>query len=188
MRLFVAIELDGRIKDALGRAQASLAAHDRAVRWVTQDQMHLTLVFLGEVPDGRVPAVCEAVRRAAGRCRPFDLTVSGSGCFPPGGGGVRVVWVGVQETTGRLGPLQAAVAEELEAVGFPKEGRPFSPHLTLGRVREDRTRGRLRTDVGALSVSSLAQSVSAVHVVASELRPNGARHSTVAECALAGAS
>ncbi|MBN1512527.1 MAG: RNA 2',3'-cyclic phosphodiesterase [Phycisphaerae bacterium] len=187
MRLFVAIELEGRIKDALGRAQASLATHDRAVRWVTQDQMHLTLVFLGEVADGRVPAVCDAVRRAVGRCRPFDLTVSGSGCFPPGGG-VRVVWVGVQEPTGRLQSLQAAVAEELEAMGFPKEDRPFSPHLTLGRVRDDRTRGELRADVDALSMAPLAQSVSAVHVVASELRSSGARYRTVAECALAGAS
>jgi 2'-5' RNA ligase len=187
MRLFVAIELDGRIKDALGRAQALLAAHDRAVRWVTRDQMHLTLAFLGEVPDGRVPVVCDAVRRAAGRCRPFDLTVSGGGCFPPGGG-VRVVWVGVQEPTGRLPSLQAAVAEELDAVGFPKEGRPFSPHLTLGRVRDDRTRGGLRADVGALSVPPLGQSVSAIRVVASELHASGARYSTVAECALAGAS
>ena len=57
MRLFVAIELDGPIKDALGKAQASLAAYDRGVRWVTRDQMHLTLGFLGEVADGRVPAV-----------------------------------------------------------------------------------------------------------------------------------
>ena len=187
MRLFVAIELEGRIKDALGRAQASLAAHDRAVRWVTRDQMHLTLVFLGEVPDGRVPAVCDAVGRAASRCRPFDLAVSGSGCFPPRGA-VRVVWIGTQEPTGWLQSLQASVAAELEAAGFPKEDRPFSPHLTLGRVRDDRTRGELRADVVGLSVPSVGQSVSAIRVMASELHPTGARYSTVAECALAGAS
>ena len=82
MRLFTAIELDERVKDGLIRLQESLGRYGRVVRWVTRQQMHLTLVFLGEVPDGRVSQVAEAVQRAAGRIEPFDLTVTGSGCFP----------------------------------------------------------------------------------------------------------
>jgi 2'-5' RNA ligase len=183
--LFVAIALDDRIKDALAGVRASLARHDRTVRWVTRDQMHLTLVFLGEVSDGRVAPVCEAVGRAAARSEPFEMTVGGGGCFPPGGG-VRVVWVGVDEPSGRLSLLQGAVADELAADGFPKESRPFSPHLTLGRVRDDRTRGGLRADVGRLSVPPLVQSVLTIRVMASQLHPGGARYTGVAECALAG--
>ena len=125
-------------------------------------------------------------RAASGRCS-FELALSGGGCFPPRGG-VRVVWVGIQEPTGQLQSLQAAVADELEGAGFRKEDRPFSPHLTLGRVRDDRTGGALRADVSAVSIPALGQRVSGIRVVASELHPSGARYRTVAECALADAS
>jgi 2'-5' RNA ligase len=79
------------VKEALLGLEQSLNRFDRMVRWVKRDQMHLTLVFLGEVRDDRVPAVCDAVKRAADRSEPFEMAVTGSGCFPPAGR-VRVVW------------------------------------------------------------------------------------------------
>lgn len=183
MRLFTAIELDERAKDGLIRLQESLGRYGRVVRWVTREQMHLTLVFLGEVPDGRVSQVAEAVQRAAGRIEPFDLTIAGSGCFPPRGR-VRVVWVGVEERSGWLLRCQSACADELESVGFPKESRPYSPHLTLGRVRDDTTNGALRNDVDRLQVERAAQHVESVRLIQSVLTPHGARYSTVAQCPL----
>jgi 2'-5' RNA ligase len=179
VRLFIAIELEDRVKEALLGLQQSLGRFDRVVRWVTRDQMHLTLVFLGEVRDDRVPAVCEAVKRAADRSEPFELTFTGSGCFPPGGR-VRVVWAGIEEPTGALLRCQAACAEELEAGGFPRESRPYSAHLTLGRVRDDTTRGELRDHVGRIELAPLPQSVDAVHVVQSRLAPSGAQYSKAA--------
>lgn len=183
MRLFIAIDLEDRVKEALLGLQQSLGRFDRVVRWVTRHQMHLTLVFLGEVRDDRVPAVCGAVKRAADRSEPFDMTVTGSGCFPPRGR-VRVVWTGIDEPTGALLRCQAACADELEAEGFPRESRPYSPHLTLGRVRDDTTRGELREHVDRVELSPLPQSVAAVHVVQSQLTPSGAQYSKVASCAL----
>ena len=181
MRLFTAIELDDRVKDVLVRARESLSRHDRVVRWVTRDQMHLTLVFLGDVPDDRVDDVCRAVQRAADRLSPFDITVAGSGCFPPRGH-VRVVWVGVEDQGGHLKGCHAACEDELEAIDFPRESRPFSAHLTLGRVREDATNGALRNDVEQLKVPSMTQHAGSIHVIRSELTPHGARYVTVASC------
>jgi 2'-5' RNA ligase len=183
VRLFVAIDLDDRVKEALLGLEQSLNRFDRVIRWVKRDQMHLTLVFLGEVRNERVPAVCDAVKRAADRSEPFDMTVTGSGCFPPAGR-VRVVWAGIEEPTGALLRCQAACAEELQASGCPRESRPYSAHLTLGRVRDDTTRGELRNRVGRIELSPLPQSVDAVHVVQSRLAPSGAQYSKVASCAL----
>ncbi len=185
MRLFIAVDLEERAKGVLRRLQESLSRFDRVVRWVTRDQMHLTLVFLGEVPDSKVPAVCSAVERAAGAVGPFEMTVAGSGCFPPRGR-VRVVWAGIEEPTGALSRLQSACAGELEAEGYPQESRPFSPHLTLGRVKQDTSDGKLRDVVVALTVESMIQPVGALRVVQSTLTPHGARYSTVAEYPLRG--
>jgi 2'-5' RNA ligase len=185
VRLFTAIELDDRVKDLLARARESLRRHDRVVRWVTRDQMHLTLVFLGEVPEARVDEVCQAVQRAAKRVAPFEIVVAGNGCFPPRGH-VRVIWVGTEDQGGQLKRCQAVCADELEAIGFPRESRPFSAHLTLGRVREDTTNGALRNDVERLKVPSITQYAGSIHVIQSELTPHGARYVTVASCGLEG--
>jgi 2'-5' RNA ligase len=171
--------MEDRVKEALLGLEQSLNRFDRVVRWVTRDQMHLTLVFLGEVRDDRVPAVCDAVKQAADRSGPFEMTITGSGSFPPSGR-VRVVWAGIEEPTGALLRCQAACAEELDACGFPRESRPYSPHLTLGRVREDTTRGELRDHVSRIDLSPLTQSVDAVHVVQSRLAPSGAQYAKVA--------
>jgi 2'-5' RNA ligase len=185
MRLFVAIQLEKPVKDLILGTQQRLRQFDRVVRWVRPEQMHLTLAFLGDVDDGRVPSVCEAVEAAGKASRAFDLAVVGSGCFPPRGR-VRVVWVGVDEPSGALQSCQEACATGLEAVGFPRESRPFSPHLTLGRVKDDNTGGDLRRQVERLDVARVTQSVGEIHVVQSELLRSGARYTTVGRFPLLG--
>jgi 2'-5' RNA ligase len=185
MRLFIAIDLEEEAKRELRRLQEALKQFDRDVRWVTRDQMHLTLVFLGEVADAKLPSVSTAVEQATDKIGPFEITLAGSGCFPPAGK-VRVVWAGVEESTGALAKLQAACADNLEAEGFLKDSRPFSPHLTLGRVKSDTTDGKLRAAADELTVEMVLQPVSAVRVVQSKLTPHGSRYRTVAQSALRG--
>ncbi len=183
MRLFIAIELNDEIKAALRKAQGALSAFDRAVRWVTSDQMHLTLKFLGEVPDARVEEVTAAAGRVAQASSLFEMVVGGCGCFPANGR-VRVVWVGLNEPSGTLAACNDLCEARYAEIGFDRERRTFSPHLTLGRVRDDRTGGKLREAVEGTRFEPLRQTVESMCVVQSTLTPHGARYAIIARHAL----
>jgi len=179
IRAFVAIELSPEVLAALGQVQDRLRRGEggRAGRWVKAEGIHLTLKFLGEVPAEKLEAIHQAVGQACLGRAPFELAVAELGCFPnlrrP-----RVVWVGVREDTGQLAGLQEAVERELNRLGFPPEGRKFTPHLTLARV-QDRASPReieaLGKAVGTAQIGELARMrVGAVSVMKSDLRPEGA--------------
>ena len=186
VRLFVAILLSDSVRAALGKVQADLDGAHRGVRWIPSEQLHLTVKFLGEVPDRDVAQVAEAVARAAGRATPFDMQVAGCGCFPPGGS-VRIVWAGASESSGALLQCAEAVEGELEEMGFPRERRPFSSHITIGRVREDRSRGRLRSVVEVHTFSPMEQSVLSVTLMSSVLSPKGPTYTAVSTSKLGNA-
>ena len=183
MRLFVAAELDKPVKDALRAAQRRLRQFDGMVRWVGEEQMHLTLKFLGEVADGRLPEIEQAVASAAAASDPFELHVQGAGCFPPHGK-ARVVWVGLDDSAGQTVACQRRVEDELQGAGFPAERRPFTPHLTLGRVRDDHSNGELRRCVEGLAAPELCQPVNSIVLMQSELTPQGARYTRLGVCEL----
>ncbi len=185
MRLFVAILLDDAVKSALRAAQTSLAQRCPDVRWVSPPLLHLTVKFLGETADGHVAAVCDAVTEAIDDVAPFRLTVGGCGCFPRHGP-VLIVWAGVAENSGILGACAERIDLAMEKFGFAREQRQFSPHVTLGRVRNDRSNERIRSGVQDCVLGPIDQSVSAVTVMSSVLSPNGATYTTVATLALGG--
>jgi 2'-5' RNA ligase len=177
VRTFIAIELTPEILDKLGNLQARIreAVPPGLVRWVQPQGIHLTLKFLGEVPSSKVDDVAAAVQKAGASYAPFTLQVGGTGCFPnvhrP-----RVVWVGVQESSGTLQKLQGEIERAMVPLGYPPEGRGFHPHLTLGRVK-----GGSRDALEALgqyvhraNVQVGQMAVSAVHVMRSDLLPGGA--------------
>lgn len=186
LRTFVAIPLPQPLLAELGRLQRELerAIPPRSVRWVQPDSIHLTLKFLGDTPTGKLPQIQAALATVARNAPPCAFTVGGLGCFPnlrrP-----RVIWVGVQEPTGRLAALQDAVEEAMAPFGYPPEGRGFTPHLTLGRVQKRASSGeaaRIGEAVAAAPVSTLGQ-VSADHfaLIRSVLQPTGAEYTTLAE-------
>ncbi|MDI6893228.1 MAG: RNA 2',3'-cyclic phosphodiesterase [Bacillota bacterium] len=137
MRLFVAVELPPSLRRALGELVRHLAESRADVKWVEEENFHLTLKFLGEVDPARLAELAEALARAAGEMKPFTFEAAGTGAFPSPGR-ARVVWVGVGRGAGELGRLAAAVDSQLADLGFAPESRPFSPHLTVGRVRSPR--------------------------------------------------
>jgi 2'-5' RNA ligase len=175
VRLFAAIELSDRLKKSLHGLVDRLSAFDRDVRWVKRDQMHVTLKFLGEVADGDAPRISDALATLAAECAPFDVTLDTCGCFPPRGK-VRVIWGGMSEPPGALMDCAKRCEEACADLGFPREKRPFAAHVTVGRVRDDRTNGRLRGAIEKLRPAAVDQRVESVTLFQSELRPEGARY------------
>lgn len=189
VRTFIAIELSDEFKTQLAEAQARLKARSpgRSVKWVNPEGIHLTLKFLGNVPAGQIPAISGAIERAVAGHSAFDIHLAGLGCFPdlnrP-----RVIWVGMEGDLEALEALQRAVEKELHALGYPPEGRRFTAHLTLGRVRDDATpdeRRRLGEAVRATVLESGAGlTVHQVSLMKSDLQPTGAVYTQLAAARL----
>jgi 2'-5' RNA ligase len=155
------------------------------VKWVRPALLHLTVKFLGDVEDDVVPEVSSSIA-AVGRSVPsFDFTMTGTGCFPRDGQ-VRVIWAGIEEPTGTLVRCAGLVDTAMAALGFEKERRAFSPHVTLARVREDRSRGAIRQAVMAAGYDDLVVSVESLVVMSSRLSPQGPTYSAVSRHELSG--
>ncbi len=183
VRLFIAIELSDEVRAALTEVQAGIKKWSEMVRWIEPAQLHMTLKFLGEVPEEKVAAVSEGLTVAAGEVAPFDLSLTECGCFPPRGG-VRIVWVAAHDESGRLAAIVEAIERQMEPLGFVREERPFSPHLTIGRVRDDRSGSQLRSAVQAAKARPVRQYVSHVTLMQSRLSPKGASYSVVSKASL----
>src|SRR5688572_8130706 len=134
IRTFICIEIPESIKERIGQLQEALRPIKAQVSWTKPSNIHLTLKFLGGVPASRVEGVRKAVERAASGISPFEVEVSGTGCFPSPRS-PRVLWVGLSQLPEALKQLSAKLEDELERLGFAREKRKFSPHLTIGRLR-----------------------------------------------------
>lgn len=128
MRLFVAIELPDQLK-----ARLAAMRHDiPGARWVTAEQLHLTLAFLGELPQERLEPLCGAL--AGVQQHPFELSFERYGCFSHRGR-PRVLWIGF-EPQPALAQLADQIKKAMASCGITLEDRPFSPHVTLARLKE----------------------------------------------------
>lgn len=184
MRLFVAAEFDDDVRNALSSVQRELASRCEGVRWIPPEQLHLTVKFLGEVRDGDVPKLAEAMAEACSGVAAFELTLAGCGCFPLRGP-VRIVWAGGHEPTGALVRLADAIESAFDRLGFARERRAFSPHITIGRVREDRSTGQLRAVVEAQQFAEQVQAVDALTLMQSVLSAKGPTYTPVSRARLA---
>ncbi|MBK6405600.1 MAG: RNA 2',3'-cyclic phosphodiesterase [Holophagales bacterium] len=194
IRAFVAVPVeDPVVKRRLAGAR-SLVPPLPGLRWIPESQLHFTLKFLGEIEEERVAAAKAAASVAAvtagavterpGPGAPFRLGLEGLGAFPSRGP-ARVLWAGCGEGADALSALASAVEEAFIAAGFRREERPFSPHLTLARVKDPDTGRRLARALetvppepfGVVSVSSLV-------LFRSELTSRGADHSELLRVAI----
>lgn len=135
MRLFIAVPLPDVACAEIGTILGRLKNHDWPVRWIRDEGSHLTLKFFGEVTTDRVDAIVEMLDFATEGMHPITLRLVGGGIFPPGARQPRVIHLGVDADPGAE-LLQDRIERGGERLGFPPEGRPFRPHVTLGRVRE----------------------------------------------------
>ena len=130
MRIFTAVEFDGKIKEYLKEVQGEIEKFSRRGNFTDENNFHLTVKFIGEVSRGDLDNIIEGVNAAAERSRRFSLRLSRLGFFPRGNR--TIVWAGVERSAGLL-KLFDNVERELLKEGFPKEKRGISPHITLGR-------------------------------------------------------
>src|SRR5574337_1226656 len=144
IRTFIAANLDPGLKVALARVQDRLKATHADVGWVRPENLHITLKFLGQVEESHLGVIREAIAAAAAGCGPAHLVFQGLGAFPRPRE-ARVVWIGLSHGAETLAALQTRIEVRLESLGFAREARPFTTHLTLGRVRGDRKSTRLNS-------------------------------------------
>jgi RNA 2',3'-cyclic 3'-phosphodiesterase len=172
IRAFLAIPLSDEVLSRVIKIRDRLAAEVPGVRWVTPETMHLTLRFFGDVSEESLEKIGDVVLSVGRLHPPFPLRIRGVGAFPSAAR-PRVFWLGVDGAP--LAALYAAFEEALEDAGFPREERPFSPHLTLGRNRDRRIRVRADFDKYREADGGILQ-VDSVVLYESRLRPGGAVH------------
>jgi 2'-5' RNA ligase len=184
MRLFFGIPAAPDLVSWVGEALQPFRRFP-GVKWVEPENLHFTLRFLGEVEEARVPALEEAARRAASRSAPFDLELGPAGAFPhfrrP-----RVLVYRLARGTEELEGLAGEIEREISQAGFEPEDRPFKAHLTVGRVRGDRSRlsGEVFEEIP--SGSGRSQKVVSFALVHSRLTPQGPVYTALKEIALSG--
>jgi 2'-5' RNA ligase len=135
MRTFIAIPIPQNISLFLHRIQDEIRGNQINASWVSTSSLHLTLRFIGDTPQEDVQNILGAMEATAVACTPFTLTAQGVGVFP-GINKARVIWSGVNGDVEHLITLQATLEKNLVKAGIPADNRRFSPHFTLGRLKE----------------------------------------------------
>jgi 2'-5' RNA ligase len=183
VRVFVAVHLTAAVQEALAAVQDRLRRAEGDVSWVKPGNLHATLKFLGEIEPARLDRIRAALAEAVQPHGPFSVEVAGIGTF--GGRVPRVVWVGITQGAELLTALAHGVETALARIGFPREKRGFTAHLTLGRVRSPRNLDRLLAGIREEPAAALGVvPVAAIAVMQSELHPSGSIYTELAQCAL----
>jgi len=188
IRSFIAIELPEEVKSGLHRLQAELTlAQYTFVKCVSPEGIHLTLKFLGNISPQKVAEITRVMEQASQVVSPFQLHITEVGAFPnmrrP-----RVLWVGIKGEVDKLIGWQQRIDEGLVPLGFAKEARPFTPHLTLARLRDNCSPGD-RLHFGEMFARAHAEvdykfTVTSLNLMRSQLFPSGAVYSRLAEVKL----
>ena len=161
MRAFLAIELTAEVRQRLESEQRRLGKVLSGVRWVREENMHLTLLFLGELADHRVRSLCQSVGQLCQRVPPGTLGIADLGCFPQRGP-AKTLWVGAADRDGTLTLLHEGLVDAARGLGLAVEARAFAGHLTLGRSKRGIGRRRVlealenrgRVELGTMKVGS----------------------------------
>jgi len=185
MRPCIAVDLGKVVRDRCIALQETLARAGTDVKWVEEQNLHLTLLFLGEVVDRDTPALCRAVADCCAQHPPFTLSVETVGCFPnprrP-----RVVWAGVGAGHADLCALHDDLESPLLELGcYRREERQYTPHITLGRAQGERPREKIVPALGRQAAWSAGETdVREVCVLSSELRSGGPTYTLLSRARL----
>ncbi|KPL02733.1 MAG: hypothetical protein AMJ73_08350 [candidate division Zixibacteria bacterium SM1_73] len=173
MRTFIAVELPEQIKKQIEVLQVPLKKTNAFVSWVKPGNIHITLKFLGEVPEEKIDEVFSATELALKGAKSFKMNLKGMGAFPdfrrP-----RVIWIGTGKGGEELSDMANKIEDEMEKIGYPKEKRKFSPHFTIGRVKSPKNIEKLVELVKSADFETEDIEVNEVTVMKSQLHPAGA--------------
>jgi len=187
-RVFCAIDLPEELRERLMARTVSLrkAVPEAQASWSRPGNIHLTVKFVGEIPQTRVVDLSSAAANAAAGVESFPISVRESGVFPPHGA-PRVLWIGIEDLEGKLGELYRTLEEECAKVGFKKETRHFHPHLTLARLRNPQHARALAAAHQSMEFEPADISVSELLVIRSELSSAGSKYTVVSRHLFGGA-
>jgi 2'-5' RNA ligase len=177
LRTFIAIELPNPVCDAIQRQTTRLrqTLGDDIIRWVPTQNMHLTLKFLGDTTTAYLGFLKQLLAREAESHPQFNLQLSGLGSFPTSHK-PRLLWIGIHAPTD-LAALQNSIETGTSRLGYEQEERAFSPHLTIGRVRQNISPPELQKIHTALDTIQLGNigiaRVDSIHLFKSDLQPSG---------------
>lgn len=177
LRAFIAIELPKQLQDTLEKQIARLRQPlgNDLVRWIPTQNMHLTLKFIGNIAASHVEFLKQLIAQTADFHSPFDLQISGIGSFP-NSKRARILWAGIHAPP-ELASLQKSLEAGASRLGYEQEERPFSPHLTLGRVRQNMHPAglqKIRTILDTIQLGNIGSArVDSVHLYNSELHTSG---------------
>ena len=177
LRSFLAVEIPPQVQDALADSISPLkkALPKPLIRWVASRNVHLTLKFLGDVSPDQLEQLAEALKIEVAACEPFIMSIGGLGAFP-NARRARILWIGL-DAPPALMPLLHSVEVISTRLGYASEDRPFSPHLTIGRVGQNISgtdMQLIRAAIEATPIDVIGKVlVEAVHIFKSELQPSG---------------
>ncbi len=176
IRTFVAIDIPSPARKVIAAVQRRFLPLDLKASWVRPENVHLTLKFLGNIDPARVSEVATALATATLSFQPFSLSLGKIGLFPEKGA-PRVLWVGLTDEENRLKLLQQKVEAELSGIGFEPEARPFSPHLTVARIKSRKNIKALKEKFSSgESIEQESFPVTEIVFYKSELSPGGSRY------------
>jgi len=185
LRCFIAIEIPETIKKSVLDIIDSLRKSGADVKWLTDENLHITLQFLGETDESLIPAIKGALDKILATYSPFYIKIANVGCFPDGRR-PRIIWVGMEEAQ-TLITLRKDIATEMVKFGYQKEERGFTPHVTIGRVKSNRNMGELLRRLEEFKIADFPGfEVQNIRLMKSELKPSGAKHYCLAEIPIGG--
>jgi 2'-5' RNA ligase len=185
IRTFVCIDIPESIKERIEKLQHDLRRIEAQISWVKPANIHLTLKFLGDVPQAKIPLINTAVSHASGSCSSFQVSIGATGCFPsprnPG-----VLWIGISRVSDDLQKVRDAIEDELARQGFGRETKKFTPHLTIARIRNPRNAGQVANAFLACGFADESFQASEIIVMRSQLSPKGSIYTPQAVIPLKG--
>jgi RNA 2',3'-cyclic 3'-phosphodiesterase len=182
-RVFCAVELPpevrAQLEDHIARLRKQIP--DVAASWSRVENIHLTLKFFGNVAVDRIETISRAIDRAVKEFSPFAIDVGKTGAFR-----TQVLWIGVNDPSGKLSAIHKQIEEKCAAEGFEKEDRAYRPHLTIARLRRPEGARHLADTHKQMRFENLAVAVKEVVVFRSELSPKGSKYTTISNHGLRG--
>ena len=181
VRTFFAVDIDQCIRDRLGEVVRLVEAPRSKIRWVADDQIHVTLKFLGDVADEVINDVCATAEEVASRIEPFEFHVRGLLCQPPSGRQLRMIWAGVEDPTSGLSRMHDELDAALAGLGLRRDNRAFKPHLTLARIKyADQAEAVRRAAAGYAAKDFGTQYAKGLVAYSSQLTPTGPVYAPIA--------
>ncbi len=181
LRTFIAINVPPAVLDTIIRIQNRFKSLGLHASWVKPGNIHLTLKFLGDTDPDRIPGIQNKLTATLAPFAPLQLSLDSAGVFPDFKS-PRVLWVGLQEEE-TLETLQSEIEKTLESVGFPGDQRPFSPHLTLARIKSPKGKKALKDELDAVNQEGIDPhpfEVGDIHLYESQLTPKGSIYTVLA--------